>query len=113
MYGYAGEAHPMFVYEQLTGGTFKLFKEAKKLKRFGVKYLWIANGEILVRERERAKVHNIKSQLQLTELEIDLTTRKNNVHEKKTTGRVDRNSSEVSGRESKLAFGIATTEIVK
>lgn len=40
MYGYAGEARPIYVDEQLTKDTFLLLKYTKRLKKVGVNYVW-------------------------------------------------------------------------
>lgn len=78
MYGYHGEPRPIYVDEQLTSETFKLFKLTKKLKRIGVQFVWIADGKILVRERANAMIHNIKTMAQLHELEKEIILRKGN-----------------------------------
>lgn len=60
-FGYSGVAHPIFVDHQLTTESFNLFLEAKKLKKVGVSFVWIANGNILVREKAGKPVTKITS----------------------------------------------------
>lgn len=50
-FGYSGDPYPIYVGHQLTTESFNLFLEAKKLKKIGISYVWIANGDILIREK--------------------------------------------------------------
>lgn len=72
MYGYNGEQKPIFVDEQLTKESFGLFKEAKKLKSIGVQFVWIANGNILIRERTGMPATRITSMAQLNSIEQNI-----------------------------------------
>lgn len=67
--GFDDESNPIYVDEQLTKDTYKLFARAKQLKKIGIKYIWVANGQILIRETDEAKVTKILSECQVTELE--------------------------------------------
>lgn len=85
---FAGEPIPVYVDEQLTKDTYQLFARAKQLKKTGIKYIWVANGEILTRATDEAKVIKIVSMHQITELEKNhaLSTapnRSNNKHKLK------------------------------
>lgn len=111
MFGYTGEVRPIYVDEQLTSQTFKLFKETKKLKRIGVKFVWIANGEVLIRETEQAKIHSIKQQSQLTELENDIVLRKNNTKEITVKPQIDTNSNTVSDEDRVIVSHSTTSKL--
>lgn len=89
MYGYTGEARPIYVDEQLTRESFLLFKRAKNLKKFGVKFVWIANGNILAREAPNEAVIHIKTMDQITEMEHAITIR-----DKQVKSEVKRNKRE-------------------
>lgn len=83
--GFAGEPIPVYVDEQLTKDTYQLLARAKQLKKAGIKYIWVTNGEVLIRANDEAKVIKILSVHQVTELEKNhaLTTaekRSNNKH---------------------------------
>lgn len=75
MYGCSGETRPIYVDEQLTRESFLLFKHAKKLKRIGVSFVWIANGEIYVREKQNAEKINIKTVSQIDAIEREIILR--------------------------------------
>lgn len=73
--GYSGDAYPIFVDHQLTTESFNLFLKAKKI---GVSFVWIANGNILLREKVGKQAIKITStsQLKLIEKELLLRTKK-------------------------------------
>lgn len=76
MYGYSGDARPIFVDPQLTRESFALFKHAKKLKKIGVAFIWISiNGEILIREKPNTAIMNIKTAAQVDEIEREIILR--------------------------------------
>lgn len=75
MYGYQGELKPIYVDEQLTRDSLLLFKRAKNLKKFGIKFVWISNGRILVRETTNGTVVNINSIEQVNEIEQSIMAR--------------------------------------
>lgn len=80
--GYSGDAYPIYVDHQLTTESFNLFLEAKKLKKLGVTFVWIANGNILLREKvgkPAIKITSI-SQLKSIEKEFLLQTKKTNTN---------------------------------
>lgn len=78
MYGYGGEPLPIYVDPQLTRESFSLFKYAKKLKRVGIAFVWISvNGEILVRERPTSNIINVKTEVQIDEIERGIILRTN------------------------------------
>lgn len=90
-FGYNGDARPIFVDHQLTTASFNLFLEAKKLKKLGVAYVWIANGNILVREKAGRPATKVTSITQLKEIESEIILRtkkdnKNNSINKHHTG---------------------------
>lgn len=89
MYGYTGEARPIYVDEQLTRESFLLFKRAKNLKKYGVKFVWIANGNILAREAPNEAVIHIKTMDQITEMEHAIMIR-----DKQVKNEVKRNKRE-------------------
>lgn len=55
----------------MTKDTYQLFARAKQLKKAGIKYIWVANGEVLIRANDEAKVTKIISAQQVTELEMN------------------------------------------
>lgn len=67
--GLTGTPSPVYVDEQLTKDTYQLLARAKQLKKIGYKFIWVSNGEILIRENDEAKVTKITSAHQITELE--------------------------------------------
>lgn len=71
-FGYGTDPMPVYVDEQLTKTTFLLFKRAKELKKVGVKFVWISNGEILVRKDENELVSRIVSETQIQGIENEL-----------------------------------------
>lgn len=77
-YGYTDKSGPIYVDEQLTKQTFLLFKRAKELKRQGFKFVWISNGEILVRESETSPVIRITAESQIIEIENEILLSKKN-----------------------------------
>lgn len=74
-FGYSGAAHPIFVDRQLTTDSFNLFLEAKKLKKIGVSFVWIANGNILVREKAGKPAIKITSLCQIKRMEREIMLR--------------------------------------
>lgn len=74
-FGYSGDAYPIFVDHQLTTESFNIFREAKKLKQIGVSFVWIANGNILLREKPNAPITKITSLSQIKEIEKELLLR--------------------------------------
>lgn len=51
--GFTGDDRPIFIDEIVTQHTHNLLMEARKLREYGVKYVWSSKGDVLVRERER------------------------------------------------------------
>lgn len=47
------------------------------MKKIGVRFVWIADGKILVREHENSTIYNIKTLSQLLELEKEIILRNN------------------------------------
>lgn len=76
MYGYGGESLPIYVDDQLTKETFLLFKETKQLKKIGIAFVWLSNGNILVRETSDSQITRIESFTQLKEFEQSLLLKK-------------------------------------
>lgn len=100
MYGYSGDAKPIYVDEQLTKESFLLFKRAKNLKKLGVKFVWISNGNILVRETPNDSVVQIKSIEQVNEIEQAImmrNTKKQNEAKKKNKNNTE---SSANGNEA-------------
>lgn len=77
MFGYEGEIIPIYVDEQLTRQTFLLFKYAKKLKKIGCQYVWIANGDIMARINATSQFVKITQKHQVDEMEKELLTKPN------------------------------------
>lgn len=105
MYGYDGDMKPIYVDEQLTSESFQLFKRTKNLKKFGVKFVWISNGNILVRESPNSAVINIKSMEQVKDIEYtimakDEQTKNDAKKKKKTTGKKESATTNDKGTES-------------
>lgn len=76
MFSYEGESKPIYVDEQLTRDTFLLFKYAKKLKKVGCTYIWIANGDIMSRVNSTAPFVKIKRKQQVDKIERELIMKK-------------------------------------
>lgn len=72
MFGYEGADKPVYVDEQLTRETFLLFKHAKELKTKGCKFVWIANGDIMIRTDESAPYIKITNKHQIDKIEKSL-----------------------------------------
>lgn len=93
MYGYKGEAKPIFIDEHVTAETYKLFTQAKLLRKCGIKYIWISNGEVLVREGDNSKVTRIVPSSQITDIETQLALKTD-----KSNGRTDKPKQEKNNR---------------
>lgn len=61
MLGLEGDERPVFVDEITTQQTRSLYAEARKLRDYGVKYVWVSKGDVLIREKDGAKVQRIDS----------------------------------------------------
>lgn len=83
MYGYDGDSKPIFVDEQLTKYTYTLFAQAKNLKKFGIKHVWVSNGDVLFRQTDDSQTKRINSSTQINEIEKSLTLSKQKVNNKK------------------------------
>lgn len=59
--GGTGEGKPIFVDEIMTQHTRKLFLEARRLREYGYKFIWVSGSSVLIREKEGAKVIEVKS----------------------------------------------------
>lgn len=57
-----GDDAPLFMDEELTSETYKLFKKAKNLKLSGYKYVWHKNGTVLARKDDGDKYVIIKDE---------------------------------------------------
>lgn len=78
MFGYNGDNKPIYIDEQLTKQTHYLLMRAKKLKALGIKYVWVSNGDILVRQKDGEKVSKITSEQQIDSIEKGLVLKKKN-----------------------------------
>lgn len=92
MLGYDGDEMPVYVDEQITKESFMLFKNAKKLKKVGYAYVWISNGDIMVRRNPKSPFIKITSQEQIDSLETAELLRKKdgNTNNKKNDGTTTR-----------------------
>lgn len=64
------EADKIYVDEHLTIYNSRLFAAARKLKLNGkIKFVWVKNGQILLREKEKAPVHRIKHEGHISKLD--------------------------------------------
>lgn len=77
MYGSNGDEKPIYIDEALTKHTYNLLSEAKKLKKYGVKFIWTSNGDVLMREKENDKVVKIRSEQHIDEIRKQLTHNEN------------------------------------
>lgn len=68
MYGCKGDEKPIYIDEPLTKHTYNLLNEAKKLKKYGVKFIWTSNGDVLMREKENDKVVKVRSEQHIDEI---------------------------------------------
>lgn len=62
---------PIYIGEEMTKETYKLFKKAKGLKGVGFRFVWYRNGKILARKREGDDLVVIKGESQLNDLLSD------------------------------------------
>lgn len=76
MFGYNGENKPIYIDEQLTKQSHYLLMRAKKLKAMGIKYVWVSNGDILVRCKDGDKVTKITSEEHIDNIEKNLVLKK-------------------------------------
>lgn len=63
--GQQREERPIFIDEITTQHTRNLLMEARKLREYGVKYVWSSKGDVLIRERDGAGVQRIDSLYQI------------------------------------------------
>lgn len=54
-----GEPSKIFISEQLTTETGLLFKKARELRKFGIKYVWTSNGNVLLKSDSKSKTVRI------------------------------------------------------
>lgn len=74
-YNINNDHRPIYISEQITPRKQHLCKIARDLKRNGIiKFIWVKNGDILIRKTENSKTVSIKHFDQLTKLQ----TQKNN-----------------------------------
>lgn len=66
---FGGDGHKkVFFNDHLTPLGSAIFREAKKLKFAGFKYIWIKNGNIYCKLNDNVKAVELKSVLQVTNL---------------------------------------------
>lgn len=85
--------------------SFGLLKEAKKLKRIGVSFVWVANGSILIREKTGSAVIKITSMSQLNKIEHDIRLNANTPATTQSNSTSTRNAStngSVRGRQQQM-----------
>lgn len=51
-----GQQSKVYISEQLSMETGYLFKMARELRKFGIKYVWTNNGNVLVKSDSKAKI---------------------------------------------------------
>lgn len=76
MYGYEGDARPIYVDEITTQHTRTILVAARRLRAVGVRFVWISNGDVLVREKEESKVVRVESIEHVERMERELTAKK-------------------------------------
>lgn len=55
-----GELHPIYISDHLSAANAYLLKKAEELKRFGlVKFVWVKNCKIYIRENEDTRIYRI------------------------------------------------------
>lgn len=54
-----GQQSKVYISEQLSTETGYLFKMARELRKFGIKYVWTNNGNVLVKSDSKAKTVRI------------------------------------------------------
>lgn len=91
MYGYDGDSKPIYVDEKLTKYTYTLFAQAKELKKVGIKYVWVSNGNVLDKQNDDPQTKRIHSSLQIKEIEKAIMLSKN-----KATNNMSRKHTQVS-----------------
>lgn len=74
MLGYAGDNRPIYVDEITTQHTRSLYAEARKLRECGVKFVWMSNGDVLIREKDGAKVQRIDSVYQIERIKRNIAS---------------------------------------
>lgn len=84
MYGYDGECKPIFVDEQLTKYTYSLFAQAKELKKVGIKYVWVSNGDVLYKQSDDSQTKRISSSMQINDIEKAIMLSKKKATSSKT-----------------------------
>lgn len=70
--------NPIYVDEMTTPQTRALFAEARKLRDVGVKYVWVSNGDVLVRENDGAKVQRVDSMHHIERIKRNIACGGNN-----------------------------------
>lgn len=62
---------PVFIHEHITVRRKMLLAETREFaKQVNIKYVWIRDGAIFVREEEKAKVHKVTTARQLAEVKL-------------------------------------------
>lgn len=69
--GLAGRDTPVFIDEITTQHTRNLFLEARKLREYGVKYVWTSKGDVLIRVKDGSSVQRIESIQQIDQIKRD------------------------------------------
>lgn len=65
---------PIYINECLTRDNYLLLSAAVKLKRFGVKFVWTQNGNVLIRQNENKPIVRIKDMKHINAIEETLLT---------------------------------------
>lgn len=63
--GYIGDERPIYVDEILTQHTRSILFEARKLRDYGVKYVWASKGDVLIRKDDGANVQRVDTMQQI------------------------------------------------
>lgn len=58
----------VYINESNSSESYKLYKKAKVLKSYGIKYVWIRNSRVLIRRVESGKVERIKNEMHINRI---------------------------------------------
>lgn len=79
--GCEGDDRPIFVDEISTQHARSLYAEARKLRDYGIRYVWMSNGDVLTREKDGAKVQRIDSLNQIERIKRNVACGNKNIYQ--------------------------------
>lgn len=82
------EDRPIYVDEITTQHSRSLYSEACKLREYGIKYVWMSNGDVLVREKDGAKVQRVDSTNCIERIKRNIANGKSNNNERESNNNV-------------------------